>query len=165
MNKTNFSIRLIKETDNKYLYSLIRECLKEAKLDIPGTAYFDESIKYMSDFYKDNSKRKYFVLVDENDNPLGGGGFAEYNRSLETAELQKLYLDKAIRNQGWSYKLISLIEEESKKAGYKNLYLETHHNLDLAIKVYKKLNYTMLEKPLPGSEHGTMDYFFFKKLD
>ena len=45
-------LRKIKPQDDAELFLLIRHCLKDANLDIPGTAYFDESIKKMSEFYR-----------------------------------------------------------------------------------------------------------------
>ena len=46
-------IREIQEKDNNSLFLLIRKSLEDAELNIPGTAYFDESIKAMSEYYKD----------------------------------------------------------------------------------------------------------------
>ena len=90
----NIKIRQIQKKDDSQLFKLVRQSLKEAHLDIPGTAYFDESIKEMSSFYLNHKKRDYFVLVDQNDEVLGGIGYAEFNDSDKIAELQKLYLFK-----------------------------------------------------------------------
>lgn len=160
----NIKIRQIQKKDDSQLFKLVRQSLREAHLDIPGTAYFDESIKEMSSFYLNHKKRDYFVLVDQNDEVLGGIGYAEFNGSDKIAELQKLYLFKKAQGKGLSYKLISLVEKEAKKAGYDSLYLETHSNLAAAIYIYKKLGYALLKNPLPGSEHSTMDHFFIKEL-
>ena len=157
-------IREIQEKDDAALFQLIRHSLEAAGLDIPGTAYFDESIKAMSKFYMDKSRRNYFVLVNDKDEVLGGIGFAEYNNSSQVAELQKLYLFDGAKGQGHSYLLMEKAESEARKIGYKQLYLETHHNLPVAILLYQKLGYTHLPAPLPGTLHSTMDYFFIKEL-
>lgn len=167
-------IRQIKAKDDEFIYNLIRSCLEDAQLNIPGTAYFDESIKKMSEFYLNKPGRNYFVITDQNDNALGGCGFAEfgtYDNSLlqkgnhiKVCELQKFYIAKQARGKGLSYKLVSIIEQEAKNAGYHKIYLETHHNLPVAKQLYQKLNYTLLPNALPGSEHSTMDYFFIKDL-
>lgn len=164
MHSEDIKIRQVQKKDDKALYKLVRESLRKAHLDIAGTAYFDESIKEMSSFYLNQKRRNYFVCVDQKDEVLGGIGFAEYDEKNAIAELQKLYLFEKAKGKGLSYKLISLVEEEAKKAGYKSLYLETHSNLRVAIYIYKKLGYTLLKNPLPGSEHGTMDHFFIKEL-
>ena len=129
------TIRQIKAKDDEFIYNLIRSCLEDAQLNIPGTAYFDESIKKMSEFYLNKTGRNYFVITDQNDNALGGCGFAEfgiYDKSLlqkgnhiKVCELQKLYISKQARGKGLSYKLVSTIEQEAKNAGYHKIYLET----------------------------------------
>lgn len=172
--RKKMQIRQIKEKDNDFIYNLIRSCLEDAQLNIPGTAYFDEAIKKMSDFYLNKNGRNYFIITDQNDNALGGCGFAEFGTfdkslsqkgtDIKVCELQKLYISKQARGKGFSYKLISLIEQEAKNAGYHKIYLETHHNLPIATQLYQKLNYTLLQNALPGSEHSTMDYFFIKDL-
>ena len=167
-------IRQIKAKDDEFIFNLIRSCLEDAELNIPGTAYFDESIKKMSEFYLNKIGRNYFVITDQDDNALGGCGFAEfgtYDKSLsqkgndiKVCELQKLYISKQARGKGYAYQLVELVESEAKKSGYHKIYLETHHNLPVAKQLYEKLNYTLLQKALSGSEHSTMDYFFIKDL-
>lgn len=43
------------------------------------------------------------------------------------------------------------------------LYLETHSNLKVAMKLYEKQGFREIEKP-EAAVHGTMDHFYFKKL-
>lgn len=157
-------IREIQPKDDSFLFQLVRSSLKAAGLDVPGTAYFDESIRAMSQFYLNQEGRQYFVLADQQDKVLGGIGFAEYNGSRKIAELQKLYLAEEARGKGYSYLLVEQAEEAARKAGYQQLYLETHHNLPVAILLYQKLGYTSLPGPLPGTQHSAMDHFFIKDL-
>ena len=157
-------IREIQQKDDAALFQLVQQSLAEAQLNIPGTAYFDESIKAMNQFYLNHPQRKYFVLVNQEDEVLGGAGFAEYNDSKDVAEVQKLYLFDEAKGKGYSYKLMERVEQEAKKAGYKQLYLETHRNLPVAIILYKKLGYTLIPSALPGTVHTTMDHFFIKDL-
>lgn len=157
-------IREIQPKDDATVFQLIQQSLKAAHLDIPGTAYFDQSIKAMSQFYFNHPQRKYFVLVDSKDQVLGGAGFAEYNGSRDVAEAQKLYLFDEAKGKRYSYLLMEKVEDEARKAGFKQLYLETHQNLPVAILLYKKLGYTLLSGPLPGTQHSAMDHFFIKEL-
>lgn len=161
---SNMTIRPIQQKDDAALFQLIRRSLEAAQLDIPGTAYFDESLKAMSRFYLNRSGRHYFVLADEGDKVLGGAGFAEYNDSQEIAELQKLYLTEDARGKGYSYLLMERVEQAARQSGYRQLYLETHTNLPVALHLYQRLGYILLEGPLPGTQHSTMDHFFIKEL-
>ena len=52
-------IRQVQPKDDEFLFNLIRSCLEDADLNIPGTAYFDESIKKMSEFYINQKGRNY----------------------------------------------------------------------------------------------------------
>lgn len=157
-------IREIQQKDDAALFQLVRQSLAAAQLNIPGTAYFDESIKAMSQFYLNHPQRKYFVLVNQADEVLGGAGFAEYNDSQDVAEVQKLYLFDEAKGKGYSYMLMERVEQEAKKTGFTQLYLETHRNLPVAIILYKKLGYTLIPAALPGTVHTTMDHFFIKNL-
>ena len=50
-------IREITEADNAAVAALVRDNLEAVGLDIPGTAYFDEGLDHLSDFYgKENAK-------------------------------------------------------------------------------------------------------------
>ena len=64
-------IRQIKASDNQVLAQIIRASLEEAKLALPGTAYFDASLDNLSEFYSVKPGRCYFVLEEEGQ-VLGG---------------------------------------------------------------------------------------------
>ena len=65
--------------------------------------------------------------------------------------------------KGYSKELMRLAETWSREAGYRQLYLETHSNLQIAIKLYKKLGFTEIERPKEVL-HSTMDHFYIKHL-
>ncbi|MCR5346009.1 MAG: GNAT family N-acetyltransferase [Lachnospiraceae bacterium] len=155
-------IRQINEKDDSIIAGLIRKNLEAANLNVPGTVYFDKEIDYLSKVYV-GPESKYFVYTDENDKALGGIGFARFSQMEDTAELQKLYLDDSIKGKGVSYELVSFIEEEVKKAGYKKAYLETHENLQIAIHLYEKCGYERIARP-ENVQHGKMTHFYLKTL-
>jgi putative acetyltransferase len=146
------------------LADLIRGSLKRHALDIPGTAYFDEHLDHLSDFYlADPQKRYYFILTDEDGRLIGGIGLAEIDLFEDCCELQKLYLANEVQGTGLSYMLIKNVEDKAKELGYKRIYLETHDNLEAAIHVYEKCGFKEIEKPA-GIVHATMNRFFLKEL-
>lgn len=110
------------------------------------------------------SARAYFVAVDDQGAVVGGAGFAAFGGQPGVAELQKLYVSPAAQHQGLGHQLVALVEQRAAEAGYATLYVETHHNLTDAMRLYQQLGYTQLEAPLPGSAHTTMDRFFSKPL-
>ena len=84
-------IETITKADNLIIASIIRKNLKSYNLDIPGTAYFDENLDNLSEFYLSNQqKRVYLVLKDDNNQVVGGVGLSEFDGFDNTCELQKL---------------------------------------------------------------------------
>jgi putative acetyltransferase len=61
----NEEIRPITPADDAQVAALIRECLKAANLDKPGTVYFDTGLDHLSEFYAAKPNRQYFVAERE----------------------------------------------------------------------------------------------------
>lgn len=156
--------RKIKAADDAAVAGIIRANLEKLHLDIPGTAYFDPQLDHMSAYYNAApEKRAYFVALDETGRVIGGVGIAEFAGIPDCAEIQKLYLDDSTKGKGYGRELMKLAEAEARKAGYKRLYLETHSNLTVAMKLYEKLGFRQIERP-ETVLHGTMDHFYLKEL-
>ena len=152
--------RLTPEYDEA-VAGLIRTNLKAYRLDIPGTAYFDEGLDHLSAFYEHPS-RAYYVLLDEGQ-AVGGIGYAAFPFFPGCCELQKLYLDDRVKGRGLGYELISFIEARAREKEYRQIYLETHTNLQAAIHLYEKCGYREIPRP-DCVVHSTMDRFYLKAL-
>lgn len=156
-------IREITPTDNGAVAELARYNLKKNGLDIPGTVYFDPGLECLFEFYSSRKGRGYFVLVNEEEQVVGGVGFAEFEPFPGCAELQKLYLADSIKGKGFGYVLTRFVEEKMRAAGYRASYLETHRNLTVAIHLYEKSGYRQIERP-KAVMHGAMTHFYYKEL-
>ncbi len=160
----NMKLREIEPGDNGILAKIIRTNLKAYKLDIPGTAYYDKNLDMLSEFYLAKpGKRIYLIATDDEDNVIGGVGFAEVGLFENCAELQKLYLTDAAKGSGLGYRLIGALEDKAREFGYKRMYLETHTILAPAIHIYEKSGYRQVEKPV-GVIHSAMNRFYLKEL-
>lgn len=156
--------RSLTADDDAVLASIIRTSLEQMRLNLPGTAYFDPELDHLSAYYaREPKKRTYFVALDDAGQVVGGVGVAEFAPIPNCAEIQKLYLSNAVRGKGYSKELMRLAETWAKEAGYQQLYLETHSNLQIAIKLYEKLGFTQIERPKEVL-HSTMDHFYIKRL-
>ncbi|MGN0600070.1 MAG: GNAT family N-acetyltransferase [Oscillospiraceae bacterium] len=163
-NRPMLKYRKITVADDSAIAKIIRTNLERYNLDIPGTVYFDPELDHLSSFYNSNAnKRNYFIALNEDNEVIGGVGVAEFAGIPECAELQKLYLDDPEKGKGYGKELMNIAETWAKEAGYKQLYLETHSNLEVAIKLYEKLGFHQIEKP-KAVLHGTMDHFYLKNL-
>lgn len=160
----NICIRPITRSDDPVIAEIIRTNLKKFHLDIPGTVYFDPEVDHLSRYYAMlPDKRQYFIVTDTEGQILGGCGIAEFDGFDRCAELQKLYLIDAAKGKGISKYLVRAVEDHARKAGYKMIYLETHTNLEIAIRLYEKVGYRQIDRP--GSvQHDTMDRFYLKEL-
>lgn len=156
--------RSLTAADDAALASIIRTSLEQMHLNLPGTAYFDPELDHLSAYYAQKpKKRTYFVALNDAGQVVGGVGVAEFAPIPNCAEIQKLYLSDAVRGKGYSKELMRLAETWAKEAGYRQLYLETHSNLQIAIKLYEKLGFTQIERPKEVL-HSTMDHFYIKRL-
>lgn len=156
--------RSLTADDDAVLASIIRTSLEQMHLNLPGTAYSDPELDHLSAYYaREPKKRTYFVALDDAGQVAGGVGAAEFAPIPNCAEIQKLYLSDAVRGKGYGKELMRLAETWAKEAGYRQLYLETHSNLQIAIKLYKKLGFTEIERPQEVL-HSTMDHFYIKHL-
>ncbi len=156
--------RKIEIVDDAQIAKIIRTNLENLHLNLPGTAYFDPELDHLSDYYCSKpDKRAYFIALDENGKIVGGVGIAEFDGIEDCAELQKLYLDDSVKGKGYGKDLMRIAEDWAKSAGYKNLYLETHTNLSVALKLYEKMGFRRVEKPC-STQHSTMNRFYLKKL-
>ena len=158
-----FNYRQIESKDNKVIANIIRKNLEKYHLDIPGTAYYDPQLDSLSDYYYDSKDRIYFVALNELNQVVGGIGINRFEGIPDCAEIQKLYLDDSIKGQGYGKSLMTIATNWAKEAGYKQLYLETHHNLKEAIGLNEKYYFNLISKP-KSVVHGTMDRFYLKQI-
>lgn len=156
-------IREIQAKDNAKIEKIIKESLESFQLDIPGTAYFDPQLANLAEFYQRENKAKYWVVVNHEDEVLGGVGIAPFNEKEGICELQKLYIAPVAQGLGLSKKLMETALNFAKEH-YTHCYLETSTKLKVANLLYQKLGFELLEKPLEGSDHSAMDAWYIKKL-
>lgn len=156
-------IREIEEKDNPKLEKIIKKSLESFGLNIPGTAYFDPQLSNLAQFYQLQSNAKYWVVVNEHHDVVGGVGIAPFGQRPGICELQKLYITPEAQGMGLSRKLMKVALDFA-KLHYTSCYLETMKKLQVANLLYIKLGFQQLESPLDGSEHSTMDAWYIKKL-
>ncbi|MDO4459064.1 MAG: GNAT family N-acetyltransferase [Clostridia bacterium] len=156
-------IRKIEAADNTAVAELIRNNLEKYELDIPGTAYFDSMLDNLFEYYNGKSDREYFVLENNCGNIIGSVGYEVFPHFESCAELQKLYLADEAKGKGLGKYLLEFIENKAGESGFKNMYLETHTNLQTAISLYEKRGYNQIEKPA-SVVHSTMNRFYLKHL-
>lgn len=166
-------IREIQGKDNLQMAAIVRQNLEASNLAIPGTAYFDKELDNLSGYYQKLERAAYWVLVNDENQVLGGVGVAPYPEETSseessphtnTAELQKLYLCESVKGQGLGEKLLIQALDFAKKH-YTYLYLETFASLNAANHLYLKHGFVKLNQPVGASEHSACDTWFMKNLE
>ena len=148
----DFIIRIIEERDNDDLAKVVRNTLAEFGANKPGTVYFDPTTDDLYNLFKETGS-VYYVALKDNKAVGGGGIYPTDALPVDTCELVKMYLLPEARGIGLGKKLIDKCLGFAKEAGYKNVYLETMPELKNALKVYEKMGFRYLDKPIGNSGH------------
>lgn len=161
MGKDTIVIREIEQKDNPKIAKAIRSVLIEMGVPKVGTAYEDVSLDCMAETYR-HPKTRYFVLAQD-EAILGGAGIAPLdNYEDNVCELQKMYFMPEARGKGLGTKMMTACLEFAKNAGFESCYLETMPYMDDARKLYKKVGFEFLEKPLGNTGHYSCTVWMLK---
>jgi putative acetyltransferase len=160
----DYIIRKIEEKDNRQLAVVIRDTLAEFGTNKPGTVFFDDTTDNLYQVFK-NCPRSVYYVVTKDEKVLGGGGiYPTDGLPADTCELVKMYLLPEARGQGLGKLLIEKCLQFAKSEGYKNVYLETMPELKNALKVYEKLGFQYLDKPMGNSGHFGCDLWMMAPI-
>ncbi|SHI48303.1 GNAT family N-acetyltransferase [Flavobacterium haoranii] len=157
------NIRTIKKEDNPQIATIIRNVFDE--LDAPkcGTAYADPILDTLYEVYQE-PKSIYFVIENEG-KIVGGGGLASLqNGENAYCELQKMYFAPEARGLGLGKQIIENCLAFAKEQGFKYCYLETLPFMESARKLYEKMGFQYLDKPLGATGHTSCDVWMIKEL-
>lgn len=158
------SIRTIEKKDNTAIASLIRTTLKEFGANHPGTVYYDEATDHLYELFENARRSVYYVAEYKNEIVGGGGIFPTEGLPDETCELVKMYLHPHVRGIGLGKRFIQKCIDFAKKAGYKNIYIETMPELQQALKTYEKFGFNYISHPLGNSGHFGCELWMLKEL-
>lgn len=154
------TIRKMKKEDNSKVKNIIQRSLESLGLAIPGSAYFDPQLHDLYTYYNDLSHANYWVVEQDGD-VVGGIGIAPFKGHANVCELQKLYLSPQAQGLGLANQLMETALTFA-ATHYDMCYLETMQQLKTACLLYEKFGFTLLQEPLPGSEHSAMDAWYLK---
>ena len=163
MRKDTIVIREIELDDNPKIAKAIRSVLIEMGVPKVGTAYEDTALDCMAETYN-KPKKAYFVVADGN-TILGGAGVSPLdNYDGNICELQKMYFMPQVRGRGLGSELMKKCLTFAKNAGFEQCYLETLPYMKDARKLYKKVGFKSLEKPLGNTGHYSCTEWMIKDL-
>ncbi len=156
-------IRKIEKRDNEAMGTIVQKVLMELGAPKVGTAYADPYLFSLFETY-DKPKAIYFV-VEKDEKVIGGCGIAQLENTTENiCELQKMYFLQETRGLGVGSRLMELCLQAAKEYGYEKCYLETMPYMEAAQKLYKKVGFTYLDKPMGDTGHSSCPVWMIKIL-
>ena len=156
-------IRSVALEDNKALAKLIRDVLIEMGVPKVGTAYEDASLNRMFETY--DLPRKMYYVAEDDGKIIGGAGIAQLeNASSNICELQKMYFLPEARGKGLGSQMMHTCLDFARAQGFSKCYLETMPYMKDARKLYGKVGFTSLDKPMGDTGHYSCKAWMIKKL-
>ncbi|SEM11860.1 putative acetyltransferase [Aquimarina amphilecti] len=160
---STIKIRSVAPEDNKALAQVIRDVLIEMGVPKVGTAYEDEALDIMYETY-DVPRKRYFV-VEEDGKIIGGAGIAQLEKEdSEICELQKMYFLPEARGKGLGSQMMSTCLNFAKEQGFTKCYLETMPYMKEARKLYGRVGFKALDKPMGDTGHYSCQAWMIKDL-
>ena len=86
------------------------------------------------------------------------------NSTENICELQKMYFAPEARGKGLGSKMMKICLDKAKEFGYEKCYLETLPYMEGARKLYTKVGFKSLDKPLGDTGHYSCNMWMLKKL-
>jgi putative acetyltransferase len=159
MIDSTFTIRPIRFEDEAAVATIIRTCLEQFGLTMPGSAIHDPDVDTMFSSYQ-GPDRAYFV-IDKGGKIVGGVGFAP----LQGAEsgvcaLRKMYFLPEVRGLGLGKRALLLVIDAARDAGYRTLYLETVGEMTAAQGLYERCGFVRLGAPMGSTGHTPCTYWY-----
>ncbi|HEX6191500.1 MAG TPA: GNAT family N-acetyltransferase [Chitinophagaceae bacterium] len=159
----NLTVRPLRKSDDPIIAKIIRDTLAEFGANHPGTVYFDPTTDILSTVFQ--AKGSMYNIVELDGSIAGGGGiFPTEGLPDDTCELVKMYLLPHARGIGLGKLMIEKCIGQAKELGYKNIYLETMPELQLALKTYAHFGFTYLNGPMGNSGHTGCSLWMIKRL-
>jgi len=159
----SITIREIQPEDNAAMAVIIKTSLEEFGLNIPGTAYFDESTNHLYESFR-VAGSKYFVATADGKILGGAGVYPSEGLPADTVELVKMYLAPEHRGKGLGKMLMRRCMALAGELGYKNIYLESMPELAAAVSAYQKLGFELLDKPVGNTGHYSCTIWMLHRI-
>ena len=157
------TIREIQPTDNAQIAQVIRQVFIDNELPKTGTAFEDNHLDALFEVY--NQPRAIYFVVENEGKLVGGCGVSQLDNCTENiCELQKMYFLPVARGIGLGAKMMDLCLHKATEFGFESCYLETLPKMIEAQKLYKKVGFEYLDKPLGNTGHSTCPVWMLKKL-
>lgn len=108
---------------------------------------FDDMVDVQAHYF---NRRGIFIAAFDDGRLIGTGALRQIDQTI--AELKRMWLLPEYHGQGIGYRVIQMLFDFARNAGYKTIRLETGDKQTRAIKFYERQGFHRIA-PLEGDEH------------
>jgi len=159
----DYLIRPIRPADDASVAAIIRAVMPEFGADGPGFAIHDPEVEHMSEAYARPGST--YLVLEAGGRILGGAGVAHLEGGPEgVCELRKMYFLPEARGRGAGERMIRLCLDQARALGYRTCYLETLSGMERAMRLYAKVGFSPLCRPMGATGHHGCDHWYALEL-
>lgn len=159
-----FHIRPLRPTDNGAMARIITDVMTEHGAVGSGYSINDPEVSDMYSAYNGAGKA-FFVVVDDNDQVLGGAGVGPLvGGEPDVCELKKMYFLAQVRGTGMGLQVLRHCLHSARLLGYQRCYLETLELMHRARRLYRKQGFKDLDGPLGQTGHFACNRWMMREL-
>jgi putative acetyltransferase len=160
---TEVHIRPAQPDDNPSVAAIIREVMTEFGAVGDNYSIADPEVDAMFEAYPGPDAA--FFVVEQDGQVLGCGGMGPLQAGpADVCELRKMYFLPDLRGTGMGTKLLAVILDAARQAGYQRCYLETLGNMTDARRLYLKHGFEPMSSPLGSTGHSGCNAWMIRDL-
>lgn len=165
LNIEGINVRPIKPADDAELWRIACVAFEEMGAPREGSVYSDPRMASLSREFLGRADAEYWVVEGEDGLAAGGCGFYPTAGLPEgMAEVVKFYFSPRMRGRGVGRQLLSFVESRARRAGYRELYIESFPEFAKAVAMYERHGYSHISHPLGDSGHPAVTVWMTKRL-
>jgi len=158
-----FLIRPSRQSDNPAVARIIRQVMTEYGAVGCGYSINDSEVDAMYEAY--DSPESAFFVVERKGKVLGCGGMGPLQGGeAGVCELRKMYFMQELRGTGLGTRLLGVILDAARTAGYSLCYLETLESMNHARQLYFKHGFRPISHALGSTGHSSCNSYMTLKL-
>ena len=158
-----YLIRPIRPSDNLAVANIIRQVMTEYGAVGCGFSINDPEVDAMYEAYP--APESAFFVLEREGSVLGCGGMGPLQGGdAGVCELRKMYFLPELRGTGLGSRLLGIILDAARTAGYSLCYLETLENMHKARRLYSRHGFRPIAHALGNTGHSSCNRFMTLEL-
>ncbi len=161
----NYRIRPIRKRDNPRVARIIRDVMTEFGAVGRGFSIEDPEVDAMYEAYP--APGSAFYVIEHGRRILGCGGMgplAGSGSGSGVCELRKMYFRPELRGKGLGTRLLGIVLDAARGAGYSECYLESLESMGQARRLYERHGFAAIDGPRGCTGHTGCDRFMTLRL-